>query len=181
MKRNHFSLILFLLIGFLSKAQTDYLITNQNDTLVGKVRTNFAFFGQKIWVKNEFGKTTFKYNDVKSFRQRGRVFERVIYPDRKGRMQSYHCHVIAEGKLRFLSESYHEIAENFLIFEGKTYRLTKKYFPEELWSKLITCAKFNEAYGNYHKSSGGNWMFFPKQMRVWREMVVYYNQYCGRD
>lgn len=179
MKTLKLILIAFIMFHLKVEAHDGFIVTKSNDTLVGKVRHNFFLVGKRISVENSQGKTRFQYKDIKAYKHRGRYFEKVIYPNRRGALQSYHCMILANGTLRLLEEKQGEIDEHFFIFENTVYRITRRYFPNELWDQLILCPNFNSKYGDYHQGEGGNWINLIKQRRIWIEMVNYYNQNYG--
>lgn len=163
----------------MATAQTDYLVTKNQDTIYGKVHDNFRWFGNKIWVTNDAGKQVYKYRDISAYSRDGKRYEIIDYPTRKGKMLTYHCKVFSDGKLKFLVETNADYDEQFLVYQGKTYRLETKYFPQELWDQLIQCEAFKQKHGAYHKTSGGRWIWVNKQLNVWYHMVNDYNQLCS--
>ena len=180
MKKSYcISIVLLLITSIQVFAQNDYLVTKTQDTIYGKVRDNFRWFGNKIWVTNETGKQVFKYRDISAYSREGKRYEIIYYPTKRGRMLTYHCQVFSDGKLKFLVETNTDYDEQFLVYQGKTYRLETKYFPQDLWDQLIQCEAFKQKHGAYHKTSGGRWIWVTKQLNIWYNMVNDYNQFCS--
>ncbi len=178
--RNNFFLIALLLFSLTAVAQKDYIVTEKNDTIYGTVRHNFALFGNKITVRTEDGKMQFHYRQIKAYQQLGKKYVKVKEIGKNGRERTWHCRVVVEGKLGLVEEITQEGAAHFLYYEGNYHYIQRKYFPTEIWEKLMQCQSFADAYADHHKEKGSKVIILPRHLKEWVKIVRFYNQHCSR-
>lgn len=162
------------------KHQQDYVITQQNDTIYGKVRHNIYPLSNTISITASKGKQKFRMREYKAYQQKGKKFMKVRHLSSKGKEWFRHCRVVTEGKLALLRETAFEAPDYFLHYKGEFYMLIRRYFPNELWKELIKCPAFASKYKDFHRETGGKMIIFQRDPNIWQEMVNYYNQNCGQ-
>lgn len=173
------STLILLAFGLLSHGQSHYLITQNKDTLFGKVRTWGLMFGRNLHINTENGKQKIHEGNVHEYRIKNTF---MYAPERttKGRTVKKRCMVLEFGSMRLLYDVTSHGESYFVYHQGKFYEVTRRYFSDEVWDVLIQCPSFSDKYGSYRQENlDKKWMFFPKQEHQWRDMVRLYNQQCG--
>lgn len=167
---------LFPWMGF-SRA-SDYLITQTGDTLLGKV--SYHPFKVLLASKPHCIRTTegeriwFHTHEVKEYRYRRRIYV-IVYDSVRGEKLRYICRVLVDGPARLLVETDRN-PRYFLYLRDTLYSASRQ---EQAWSQLTGCPAFEETYGHYReKYLKKRMLFFPGQMRLWQEMLGYYNDKC---
>lgn len=158
-----------------------YLITQNKDTLFGKVRTWGLIFGRNLRIHTENGTQKINESNVYEYRIKN-TFMFAVEHTPKGQIVKKRSMVLEFGSMRFLYDVASHGDSYFVYHQGTFYEVTRRYFSDEVWEILIQCPSFSDKYGSYRlENLNKNWMFFPKQENKWREMMRYYNQRCGRD
>ena len=81
--------------------------------------------------------------------------------------------------MRLLQQNNQESDQYAVRYEGKFYMLSRPYLSDELWEIMRRCAAFEQTYKAYRQENlDKKWMIFPKQERIWREMIDDYNRQC---
>lgn len=180
MKNIIFTNLFFLLTLPLLAQNSDYIITEEGDTLYGKVRRSvlFQFGGRTLKISDGSGIQKFRYSEYKAYQKNGTKYMKVLLYSNKGKELRWFCPVVLEGRLSLLRERSAESPSYFLYYDGVFYMITRRYFPNEVWQKLIQCPAFADKYKNYHKETGGKTILYPRDPKIWYEIVEYYNRYC---
>jgi hypothetical protein len=179
MKNIFFLFSFFLFSSGFSFSQNDYVVMETGDTIYGNISSAFRGLSGKLRIKVDFRREAFRYRDVKEYQFNGRKYQKAIIQTPSGQDDVYLCSVVTDGKMRLLVHVTTDVPEHFVLYKGTFHHLTHRYFTPYLWEELASCPFFLAEYGEYRSDvQNKKTMFFPKQTKIWTEMIKFYNSYC---
>jgi hypothetical protein len=171
--------LLFLLVLSLCpvlRANADYILTEKGDTIYGKILKSYGIRETKIKIRTAEGERTILFQDISEYRKGGKEFMKVRFVNQKGKTLVYHCRVMNQGEIRLLIETGNEVDEYFALHNGQFYRLNRRHFSDEVWRIMSQCSAFRIKYQAYYDANKDKrFLFFPRQERVWINMLNDYN------
>lgn len=160
----------------------DYIITNSRDTVYGNVKLVFLPFEKYLVIRTPEAKIKIANADVHEYRRAHRKFMFVRDTTARGKIWLIRCEVVLDGKMRVLEEWQQDVFDNYIYYDGRYYPAINHHISDTVWNILVTCPAFEEKYGHYRaETAHKKIMILPRQLRVWKEMVGYFNRHCERD
>ena len=171
----------FLFMGCTSvhAQDDDYVVTHDRDTIWGSVIHSVFTFRPYLQLRTNDPREKIHFKEVLAYKVRNKEYMYVRRIAANGDTVIHHCRVMEKGAMTLLAETGDSPYFYFVYYENRFYSLHKRHLSNAVWDILTRCRNFRERYGNYksevqHKEV----LFFPKQLKVWMEMVRWFNEGC---
>lgn len=92
-----------------------------------------------------------------------------------------------DGLITFVEDDRYRLSDvdclHFVVMDGEAHPMVDYHLSNIVWSKMATCKAFEEKFKAYKdKNSKRKYLLRNlKTVNKWKEMVYYYNRFCGEE
>lgn len=156
---------------------TEYVITTNNDTLLGKVTVHGALKpGYLLTIDTGEEKKSLMYTEVKEWKSRYSRFIPYSY-QHKGITYYKDMEIIQDGPVRLVADVAVNMAEYYMYMQGKFVYVDKHNMVKIIWPYFLQCTVFKEAYGHTPKREMARLKSYWKQTEL-NTIVKFHNEKC---